>query len=390
MRVKKLKLKQFRNYDALELTLDPGVNLFFGPNGSGKTNLLEAVHYCALGRSHRTAQDREVIARDCEMGACGVTMEKRDGVHDVAVKLLCAGEKRKQVFLDGKRTPRLANMMGMLQCVIFSPEDLMLVKDGPSVRRRFLDMLLSQLSTQYFLALQSYQQALRQRNALLRQYRGVPVAADAFLPWEEAMARAAAVIVPERRRCCTRLSREAQERYRSISGREREAFALTYESCLPENANISDAVFRALESARGEDIRRGGTSFGPHREDLLLTIQGKDMRLFASQGQMRTAALAMKLSELAVFQQMAGEPPVLLLDDVMSELDLNRRKRLLDEIRGVQTLITCTDESDLNAQEKYVPWRVYTDAAGKAQVMACVHEEREQRLRELDDSFLDT
>lgn len=130
---------------------------------------------------------------------------------------------------------------------------------------------------------------------------------------------------------------------------EREAFALTYESCLPENANISDAVFRALESARGEDIRRGGTSFGPHREDLVLTIQGKDMRLFASQGQMRTAALAMKLSELAVFQQMAGEPPVLLLDDVMSELDLNRRKRLLDEIRGVQTLITCTDESDLNA-----------------------------------------
>ena len=114
------------------------------------------------------------------------------------------------------------------------------------------------------------------------------------------------------------------------------------------------------------------------------------MRLFASQGQMRTAALAMKLSELAVFQQMAGEPPVLLLDDVMSELDLNRRKRLLDEIRGVQTLITCTDESDLNAQEKYVPWRVYTDAVGKAQVMACVHEEREQRLRELDDSFLDT
>ena len=156
-------------------------------------------------------------------------------------------------------------------------------------------------------------------------------------------------------------------------------------------AQANHALERVLaESARGEDIRRGGTSFGPHREDLVLTIQGKDMRLFASQGQMRTAALAMKLSELAVFQQMAGEPPVLLLDDVMSELDLNRRKRLLDEIRGVQTLITCTDESDLNAQEKYVPWRVYTDAAGKAQVMACVHEEREQRLRELDDSFLDT
>ena len=388
MRIKALKLKQFRNYDALELTLDPGVNLFFGPNGSGKTNLLEAVHYCALGRSHRTAQDREVIARDREMGACGVSIQRRDGVHDVAVKLLCAGEKRKQVFLDGKRIPRLAQMMGMLQCVIFSPEDLLLVKDGPAARRRFLDMLLSQLSTQYFLALQGYQQALRQRNALLRQFRQGPVPAAAFLPWEEAMARAAAVIIPQRRACCQRLSQEAQTRYQSISGREQERFALTYQGCLDPSAEIIPAVMARLEQLRGEDIRRGGTSFGPHREDLLLTIQQKDMRLFASQGQMRTAALAMKLSELSVFRQLSGEAPVLLLDDVMSELDLNRRTRLLDEIRGVQTLITCTDESDLNAQEKYVPWRVSTDATGCARVMACVHEEREQRLRALDDDFL--
>lgn len=388
MRIKALKLKQFRNYDALELTLDPGVNLFFGPNGSGKTNLLEAVHYCALGRSHRTAQDREVIARDREMGACGVSIQRRDGVHDVAVKLLCAGEKRKQVFLDGKRIPRLAQMMGMLQCVIFSPEDLLLVKDGPAARRRFLDMLLSQLSTQYFLALQGYQQALRQRNALLRQFRQGPVPAAAFLPWEEAMARAAAVIIPQRRACCQRLSQEAQTRYQSISGREQERFALTYQGCLDPAEEIIPAVMARLEQLRGEDIRRGGTSFGPHREDLLLTIQQKDMRLFASQGQMRTAALAMKLSELSVFRQLSGEAPVLLLDDVMSELDLNRRTRLLDEIRGVQTLITCTDESDLNAQEKYVPWRVSTDATGCARVMACVHEEREQRLRALDDDFL--
>lgn len=389
MRVKKLKLKQFRNYDALELTLDPGVNLFFGPNGSGKTNLLEAVHYCALGRSHRTAQDREVIARDREMGACGVTVEKRDGAHDVAVKLLFAGEKRKQVFLDGKRASRLAGMMGMLQCVIFSPEDLMLVKDGPSVRRRFLDMLLSQLSTQYFLALQSYQQALRQRNALLRQFRTAPVPTASFLPWEEAMAQAAAVIIPERRRCCARLAQESQKRYLSISGRDGEVFTLSYECCLSQEDNLREHVLSELDRSRTEDVRRGGTGFGPHREDLALYIQGKDMRLFASQGQMRTAALAMKLSELSVFQQMAGEPPVLLLDDVMSELDLNRRTRLLDEIRGVQTLITCTDESDLNAQEKYVPWRVSTDKEGKARVMACVHQEREQRLRELDDEFLD-
>ena len=158
---------------------------------------------------------------------------------------------------------------------------------------------------------------------------------------------------------------------------------------MSEGDNLREHVLSELDRSRTEDVRRGGTGFGPHREDLALYIQGKDMRLFASQGQMRTAALAMKLSELSVFQQMAGEPPVLLLDDVMSELDLNRRTRLLDEIRGVQTLITCTDESDLNAQEKYVPWRVSTDKKGKARVMACVHQEREQRLRELDDGFLD-
>ena len=151
--------------------MSPGINLLFGANGSGKTNLLEAVHYCALGRSHRTTQDKEVIARDQDMAACGVTLEKRDGTHDIAIKLLASGEKRKEVFIDGKRAPRLAQMMGMLQCVIFSPEDLDLVKGGPSVRRRFLDMLLSQLSTSYFTALQSYQQALNQRNSLLRSMK---------------------------------------------------------------------------------------------------------------------------------------------------------------------------------------------------------------------------
>ena len=188
--------------------MSPGINLLFGANGSGKTNLLEAVHYCALGRSHRTTQDKEVIARDQNMAACGVTLEKRDGTHDIAIKLLASGEKHKQVFIDGKRAPRLAQMMGMLQCVIFSPEDLDLVKGGSSVRRRFLDMLLSQLSTSYFTALQSYQQALNQRNSLLRsmKFSDSRKNFDTLELWEDAMARAAAVILPARADCCQRLA----------------------------------------------------------------------------------------------------------------------------------------------------------------------------------------
>lgn len=148
----------------------------------------------------------------------------------------------------------------------------------------------------------------------------LPVPTASFLPWEEAMAQAAAVIIPERRRCCARLAQEAQKRYLSISGRDGEVFTLSYECCLSQEDNLREHVLSELDRSRTEDVRRGGTGFGPHREDLALYIQGKDMRLFASQGQMRTAALAMKLSELSVFQQMAGEPPVLLLDDVMSEL----------------------------------------------------------------------
>ena len=391
MYIQKVKLKQFRNYDALELKLVPGVNLFFGSNGSGKTNLLEAVHYCALGRSHRTTQDREVIARDKELAACGVTLQKRDGLHEVAVKLVASGDKRKQVFIDGKRAARLAGLMGTLQCVIFSPEDLDLVKDGPSVRRRFLDMLLSQLSTSYFTALQSYQQALSQRNMLLRalKFSESRRGAETMDLWEDAMAKAAAIILPARRDCCERLAREAAKRYRAISGRDEEQFSLSYLSCIENSEQIGEHMASQWAQRREEDIRRGTTTFGLHREDIGLMIRGKDMRLFASQGQIRTAALALKLSELSVFQELAGEPPVLLLDDVMSELDLTRRTRLLDEIRGVQTLITCTDESDLGQREKYYPLHVSTNANGFAQVEALELADRKERMEALDDSFLD-
>ena len=390
MVVRKIRVKTFRNYEKLELEMSPGINLLFGANGSGKTNLLEAVHYCALGRSHRTTQDKEVIARDQDMAACGVTLEKRDGTHDIAIKLLASGEKRKQVFIDGKRAPRLAQMMGMLQCVIFSPEDLDLVKGGPSVRRRFLDMLLSQLSTSYFTALQSYQQALNQRNSLLRsmKFSDSRKNFDTLELWEDAMARAAAVILPARADCCQRLAVEAGKRYQSISGREEENFTLTYLPCIQESEHLREQMMQQLSQHREEDLRRGTSTFGIHREDIGLTIRAKDMRLFASQGQIRTAALAMKLSELSVFQDLAGEPPVLLLDDVMSELDLTRRTRLLDEIRGVQTIITCTDESDLAQREKYYPLHVSMNEQGLAQVEACELAERQKRMEALSDDFL--
>lgn len=369
MIVECLKLRDFRNYGELELRPHPGINLLFGQNGSGKTNLLEAVHYCALGRSHRTSQDREVVRKGCDASAVGVTVARSTGRHEIAVKLMPNGIKRKQVFVDRKHATRLSDMMGRLQCVIFSPEDLMLVKDGPALRRRFLDMMLSQMSTAYFLALQQYQKALDQRNALLRDARKTGrmniALMDAF---EQGMADHSEMIVRQRKRIIDQLARVAGDKYGAISGREQELFALNYRACLPDSTDFVTKAREILAKTRQEDMLRGTTSFGVHREDMDLLLMGRDMKLFASQGQIRTAVLSMKLAQMEIFQQESGEEPVLLLDDVMSELDMTRRKRLLQEISHVQTFVTCTDESDLDGCGEKRTYLVSMDTDGLAAV----------------------
>ncbi len=362
MLIETLTLRHFRNYDALEMHPHPGVNLLFGHNGSGKTNLLEAIHYCALGRSHRTASDREVVQRGEEQGACGVTVQARVGRCSVAVLLTPQEARRKQVLIDRKRAARLSDLMGRVRCVIFSPEDLLLVREGPSCRRRFADMMLSQLSPGYFVALQQYQKALEQRNALLREQKRSGVRQDALLDaFETVMADMCAQIIPMRRRLISRTAALAAEKYAAISGREGEEFAMRYASCLEGEEDLATRAKSRLEQSRQDDALRGATLFGVHREDIALTLCGREMKQFASQGQIRTACLSMKLSQLALYREECGESPVLLLDDVMSELDMNRRTRLLREIEGVQTFVTCTDESDLEGAYQRRSYRVSLD-----------------------------
>jgi len=369
MIIETLKLRDFRNYGEIELKPHPGVNILFGQNGSGKTNLLEAIHYCALGRSHRTSQDREVVRKGADFAAIGVQLRKGGVRMDVQVKLTPGEIRKKAIFVDRKRANRLSDLMGHVQCVIFSPEDLMLVKEGPAIRRRYLDMMLSQLSTGYFTALQQYQKALDQRNALLREAKkGARLDQAMMDAFEEAMAAQCAVIVPLRRRMVERTAAAAQEKYGSISGRSHEQFAMRYQCCIPEGADVLAFARDALKKGRQEDMFRGGTGFGVHREDIALTLNGRDMKVFASQGQIRTAALSMKLAQLMVFREETGEPPILLLDDVMSELDMTRRTRLLEEISGLQTFITCTDESDLDGCRERRSYQVSMNADGFAAV----------------------
>lgn len=369
MLIESLKLRDYRNYGELTVAPHPGVNILFGQNGSGKTNLLEAIHYCALGRSHRTSQDKEVVRKGADMSAVGVQLRKNGIRMDIAVKLTPFEGKKKHIFIDKKKANRISDLMGRVQCVIFSPEDLMIVKEGPSVRRRFLDMMISQLSTAYFVALQQYQKALDQRNAMLKDgKRGGRCDMGMLEAFEYAMAAPCDVIVPMRRKYVKMLAEVAAEKYNAISGRDGEKFTMAYDCCVDQEEHVSEKIVDMLKKSRREDMMRGTTSLGIHREDIVLQLSGRDMKVFASQGQIRTAALSMKLSQLEIFRRESGEAPILLLDDVMSELDMTRRTRLLGEIEGVQTFITCTDESDLEGCLEKRSYRVHMDGEGFAHI----------------------
>ncbi len=341
MRMTTLRLRDFRGYGQVLLSPPAGVTVLVGENGAGKTNLLEAVHLCCLGRSHRTANDRELIRFGQETAAVQLTVERRDGTHEVGVRLFENARRRKIIFVNGKTASRMGELMGHATCVIFSPEDLSLVKDGPQVRRRFLDMLLSQHQRAYFYALQNYMNALKQRNFLLRQgdIRQLPV-------WDEQLAAAAEPVVRQRRAAAERLNERAKIHYQYISGKGDEAFSLAYRGSLAQSEAIREDMLRGLAASREEDQRRQSTCFGPHRDELELSLSGEALKAFGSQGQMRTAALSMKLAAFDLLEAAQGEPPLLLLDDVLSELDPDRRRRLIARIGRAQALLTCTDEND--------------------------------------------
>ena len=362
MRIKELKLKNFRNYEDLDLYPDPEVNLFFGRNGSGKTNLLEAIHYAALGRSHRISNDANVVRYGNENAISTVVLDTSLGQREIAVRFHPAEAQKKEILIDGKRIQKFSDMMGCLRCVIFSPEDLGLIREGPSVRRRYLDMMISQISRRYFIALQQYRTGMDQRNAILRNIRLNPSFSRSMLAvFEETMAGPAEEIIRERRRIVSLLSDIARDTYFRISGVE-ENLSISYHSSVKEDTDIRETVCRLLYENREDDIRLGMTSVGPHRDDLILTLDKNQMKQFASQGQVRTAALSMKLSQMKILKDDSGEEPILLLDDVMSELDRKRRASLISEISSFQTFITCADREDVDCEKVSRIWHVSNEA----------------------------
>ncbi|MDO4739078.1 MAG: DNA replication/repair protein RecF [Eubacteriales bacterium] len=381
MRLKELRLKGFRLYDEAVFRPCEGITVLCGNNAQGKTAVLEAVQLCCTGRSHRTVRDAELVNTQREAALIEAEAERPDGAHQV--RMVFSKEERRRIAINGKAAARSGELMGHMLGVLFSPEDLRMVKDGPAERRRFVDMELSQLRPSYYYALQRYNRALTQRGNVLRESFGQDVRPMLDL-WDEQLAEVGAQIMLARESFLQTLARHACEAYREVSDGAEELSVRYKRSVAAEGGEeqVRGALWQALLQAREADMRRGVTSKGPHRDDVELQLGAMDVRAFGSQGQQRTAALAMKLAELRVMHEISGEWPVLMLDDVMSELDPNRRRKLLEHLPGVQTIVTCTDAEDLAGAKIGLMVRVQAGTLhGGAQIERTPEEEIPDFLR---------
>ncbi len=340
MRVTKLRLNGYRSYDSLDFSPQRGLNVIFGANAAGKTNVLEAIFFSALGRSHRTARDAELIGHGLSGAYVGVELAGLSGRRSIEMKLRCG--ERKQVFIDRLKAERIGELMGVLNVVMFSPEDLELVKAAPERRRRFMDMELCQLRPAYFFRLQKYNSALKQRGALIKESFPNPPHPDMLDMWNEQLARLGGEIMRDRAAFVGELSEIAGDIHgRITAGAER--LDISYSPNVEfSGEDAAERLYYALSSSTQEDLRRGYATRGPHRDDMGLELNGCGVRIYGSQGQQRTAALSVKLSELTLMKKTKGEPPVLLLDDVLSELDCDRQRALLSSAFDCQCFLTAT------------------------------------------------
>ncbi len=354
MKLQSLYAVNFRNYGSCQLQLPAMINIFYGQNAQGKTNLLEALFYSAFGMSHRTSAEDELLKLGEAAMAVGATYTSFSGVHEVKIKKYqLNGRWKKEIFLDGAKV-RPKEHYGALNAVMFSPEDLQLVKGEPALRRRFFDMQIAQTDPVYYDLLVKYNRVLLQRNRLLKELRDGGGTTAILAPWNEEFIHLAAALVRKRLLALSKLEAIASEIYSSIT-KGKELMTVRYELkanngmlLYPENTDFADEKFfrSHLQERQHIDILRGSTGIGPHRDDLQLLLDGLSLRSFGSQGQQRSGALALKLSQLEYVHREIGEFPVLLLDDVMSELDDSRRAQLLLFIDGrVQTFITVNDRA---------------------------------------------
>ena len=334
MVIKSLKLKNYRNYELLNLTFDPKTNILYGDNAQGKTNILEALYLSGTTKSHRGTKDRDLIQFGREESHLETVVEKNGVLFQIDMHL--KKNSPKGIAINKIPIRRAGELFGIVHFVFFSPEDLNIIKEGPAGRRRFIDLELSQLDKVYLSNLSNYNRIINQRNSLLKEIVYQKDLIDTLDIWDMQLAEYGTKIIERRKKFIDEVNRIIGGIHEKLTG-GRENIELSYESSAGELS-----MEEMLRKNRERDIRFKSTSAGPHRDDLCFRVGDLDIRKFGSQGQQRTAALSLKLSEIELVKMLIHDTPILLLDDVLSELDKNRQNYLLDSIHEIQTVITCT------------------------------------------------
>lgn len=338
MIVQSLELKNYRNYEELHMEFHGGTNILYGDNAQGKTNILEAVYVCATSKSHKSAKDREIIR--FEQDESHIKMQVRKNGVPYRIDMHLKKNKPKGIAINGVPIRRASELFGIANVVCFSPEDLNIIKNGPSERRRFIDMELCQLNKLYVHSLVQYNKVLVQRNKLLKALAFRADLEETMDVWDMQLVKYGTEVMEFRRDFVVKMNGMIQKIHLQLSG-NKEELVIRYE---PDT--VPGQFASALKKSRPQDIRQKATLCGPHRDDISFYINGVDIRRYGSQGQQRTAALSLKLSELELVKTLIHDNPILLLDDVLSELDGSRQNHLLSAICGIQTIITCTGLDD--------------------------------------------
>ena len=334
MIVESVELKDYRNYEFLDMNFNEHVNIIYGDNAQGKTNILESIYMCSTSKSHRGSKDREIVRFGEDESHIKLNVLKHGMKYRIDMHL--KKNKTKGIAVNGIPIKKAVELFGIINIVFFSPEDLNIIKNGPSERRRFVDMELCQIDKYYLYNLNQYNKIVNQRNKLLKDFYHNTDISETLHVWDMQLVTYGKQIIERRKEFVDQLNEIIYGIHKNLSG-DREELVIVYE---PDTE--AENLENALRISREKDIKYKMTSVGPHRDDFSFVVNGVDIRKYGSQGQQRTAALSLKLSEIELVKKVTGDNPVLLLDDVLSELDSNRQNYLLNNIGNIQTIITCT------------------------------------------------
>lgn len=342
MFIKKLILLNYRNYKELDLNFSRNVNVIMGDNAQGKTNILESIYYCAFAKSHRTSRDKELINWEANDAYISASIGKERLDKRIDINILKDGKKA--IRINSIKINKIGELFGTFNVVMFSPEDLKIIKDSPGVRRRFIDMEICQLNNKYYYNLVQYNKVLNERNIILKNKK---LSEDMLEIYDEQLANFGEYIIKHRIEYLDKLNFYGSEIHKDIT-LNKENIEFKYLSSIKNLKDIKNNFAELLRKNRKRDIEKGISTIGPHRDDFNVNINGIDTKSYGSQGQQRTAVLTMKFSSLRIIKEVTGEYPILLLDDVLSELDFNRKRYILSTIGEIQTIITCTGIEDIN------------------------------------------